>query len=151
MKRRELEGSVVVLNGASSGIGRAAALRFATRGARLVLAARDPEALEDVAQECRDTYGTDAISVVTDTRDEPSVEALARIAVDRFGRIDVWVNDAAVYMMGRLEACPTQAIRDLFDINVMGTLHGMRAAMGVFRTQRSGVLINVGSIAGKVS
>jgi NADP-dependent 3-hydroxy acid dehydrogenase YdfG len=151
MKRRELKGAVVVLTGASSGIGRAAALVFATRGSCLVLAARDPEALEEVAQECRDTYGTDAISVVTDIRDEASVATLAQIAVERFGRIDVWVNDAAVYMMGSLEACPTQAIRDLFETNVMGTLHGMRAAMGVFRRQRRGVLINVGSIAGKVS
>src|SRR4051812_30107669 len=125
MKRRKLEGSVVVLTGASSGIGRAAALMFATRRARLVLAARDAEALEEVTQECRDTYGTQALSVVTDTRDEASVEALARVAVDRFGRIDVWVNDAAVYMMGRLEAYPTSAIHDLFDINVMGTVFGM--------------------------
>lgn len=151
MKRRQLKGSVVVLTGASSGIGRAAALKFATRGAKLVLAARDPDALEDVAQECRDTYGTDAISVVTDMRDEASAEELARVAVERFGRIDVWVNDAAVYMLGRLEACPTHAIRDLFDINVMGTLFGMRAAMSVFRRQKTGVLINLGSIAGKVS
>jgi NADP-dependent 3-hydroxy acid dehydrogenase YdfG len=151
MKRRELKGAVVVLTGASSGIGRAAALMFATRGSRLVLAARDPDALEEVAQECRDTYGAEAVSVVTDIRDEASVEALAQIAVERFGRVDVWVNDAAVYMMGSLEQCPTQAIRDLFETNVMGTLHGIRAAMAIFRRQRSGVLINVGSVAGKVS
>lgn len=152
MKRRELKGAVVVMTGASSGVGRAAALMFGRRGARLVLAARDPESLEEVAQECRDTYGTGAISVVTDVRDEASVEALSQIAIERFGRIDVWVNDAAVYMLGTLEDCPTQAIKDLFETNVMGVLHGTRAAVGAFRRQGGhGVLVNMGSIAGKVS
>lgn len=151
MKRRELKGAVVVLTGASSGIGRAAALRFATRGSRLVLAAREPEALEEVAVECRDTFGAEAISVATDVRDEASVDALAQIAVERFGRIDVWVNDAAVYMMGTTEDCPTHAVRDLLDTNLMGTFYGTRAAMSVFRRQRRGVLINMGSMAGKIS
>ncbi|GAC1539286.1 MAG: SDR family oxidoreductase [Polyangiales bacterium] len=151
MKRRELKGAVVVLTGASSGIGRAAALRFATCGARLVLAAREPDALEDVATECRDTYGAEATAVVTDVRDEHSVDSLAQVAVERFGRIDVWVNDAAVYMMGTLEDCPTQAVKALFDTNVMGTFYGTRAAMSVFRKQRCGVLVNMGSVAGKIS
>jgi NADP-dependent 3-hydroxy acid dehydrogenase YdfG len=151
MKRRELKDAVVVLTGASSGIGRAAALRFAAQRARLVLAARDPDALEEVAVECRDTFGVQALSVVTDVRDEVSIDALAQIAVDRFGRIDVWVNDAAVYMMGTIEDCPTQAIKDLFETNIMGTVYGTRAAMAQFRKQGSGVLINMGSVAGKVS
>lgn len=114
MKRRELKGAVVVLTGASSGIGRAAAFRFAARGARLVLAARDPDALEDVTVECRDTYGVQAIGMITDVRDEDSVKALAQVAVERFGRIDVWVNDAAVYMLGTIEEVPTEAVRALF-------------------------------------
>lgn len=151
MKRRELKGAVVVLTGASSGIGRAAALLFAQRGARLVLAARDPDSLEEVAQECRESHGTDAVSVVTDVRDEASVDALAQVAVERFGRIDVWVNDAAVYMMGALDECPTQAIKDLFETNILGMLYGLRAAMAAFRRTGRGVLINVGSVAGKVS
>jgi NADP-dependent 3-hydroxy acid dehydrogenase YdfG len=151
MKRRELKGAVVVLTGASSGIGRAAALLFATRGARLVLAAREPDALEEVTVECRDTFGAQAVAVVTDVRDEASVDALAQIALERFGRIDVWVNDAAVYMMGTIEDCPTQAVKELFDTNVMGTFYGTRAAMAVFRRQRRGVLVNMGSVAGKIS
>lgn len=151
MKRRELKGAVVVLTGASSGIGRAAALLFATRGSRLVLAARDRGALEEVAVECRDTFGAEAIAVVTDVRDEVSVETLAQIALERFGRIDVWVNGAAVYMMGTIEDCPTRAMKDLFDTNLMGALYGTRAAMAVFRRQRRGVLINMGSVAGKIS
>jgi NADP-dependent 3-hydroxy acid dehydrogenase YdfG len=151
MKQRELKGAVVVLTGASSGIGRAAAFRFAARGARLVLAARDPDALEEVAVECRDTYGAQVAALVTDVRDEGSVEALANVAVERFGGIDVWVNDAAVYMMGNLEDCPAKAIQALLDTNVMGAVHGTRAAMTVFRRQGRGVLINMGSVAGKIS
>ena len=152
MKRRELKGAVVVVTGASSGIGRAAAFRFAARGARLVLAARDPDALEEVTVECRDTFGAQAVGIITDVRDENSVKALAQVAVERFGRIDVWVNDAAVYMLGTIEEVPTDAVRALFDTNVMGTLHGVRAAMAAFRQQgSSGVLINMGSVAGKIS
>lgn len=149
--KRELKGSVVVLTGASSGIGRATAFAFARRGANLVLAARDAEALADVAQECERDYGVTAVAAPTDVRDEASVDALAGIAVERFGRIDVWVNDAAVYMMGTLEACPTPAVRELFETNVMGVLHGIRAALVCMRMQGSGTIINVGSVAGKVS
>jgi short-subunit dehydrogenase len=148
---RDLKGAVVVLTGASSGIGRAAAIMFAERRAKLVLAARDGNALEELARECRDTYSVDAIAVPTDVRDEGGVDSLAGIALERHGRIDVWVNDAAVYMMGALEACPTQAIRELFETNVMGVIHGARAALACFRLHGTGVLINVGSMAGKVS
>jgi NADP-dependent 3-hydroxy acid dehydrogenase YdfG len=152
MRRRELKDAVVVLTGASSGIGRAAALMFARRGSRIVLAARDPDALEELAEECRNTYAVQAIAVTTDVREEADVDALAELAIERFGRLDVWVNDAAVYMLGALDACPTQAIIELFDTNLMGTLYGTRAAVAAFRrTGNSGVLINVGSVAGKVS
>jgi NADP-dependent 3-hydroxy acid dehydrogenase YdfG len=149
--KRELKDAVVVLTGASSGIGRATALEFAKRGANLVLAARDAEALEAVARECEGAYRVTAIAAPTDVRDEASMDALAGVAVERFGRIDVWINDAAVYMMGTLEACPTAAIRELFDTNVMGVFHGVRAALPAMRMQGSGTIINVGSIAGKVS
>jgi NADP-dependent 3-hydroxy acid dehydrogenase YdfG len=89
--RRELQGAVVVITGASSGIGRAAAHRFAEHGSRLVLAARAERPLTTVADACGE-----AIAVPTDVRDEQAVTALARRAVERFGRIDAWVNCAGV-------------------------------------------------------
>lgn len=150
MKRRSLRDSVVVLTGASSGIGRATAWAFAERGAKLVLAARSRESLEDVANECR-ARGAEAVAVATDVRDEGSVESLRRTAVETFGHIDTWVNDAAVYMLGPLESTPVEAIRDLFATNVMGTIHGVRAAVSQFRAQGYGVVISMGSVAGKVA
>jgi NADP-dependent 3-hydroxy acid dehydrogenase YdfG len=147
---RKLRDAVVVITGASSGIGREAAAQFAEEGARLVLAARDGEALEEVAAICR-ARGVDAIGVPTDVADERSVEALRDAAVDRFGRIDVWVNDAGVYMMGSVESTPSEAYERLFETNLLGVVHGARAALGEFRKRGSGVLINVGSLAGKVA
>src|SRR5262249_14929308 len=85
----------------------------------------------------------------TDVCDESQVLALRDAAIRRFGRIDVWVNDAAAYVLGDLEAVPTAIVRDLFDINVMGVLHGAKAALSQFRKQGTGTLISLGSVAGK--
>ena len=98
---RNLSGAVVVITGASSGIGRAAALAFAEKGARLVVAARRDEALQDTADACR-RLGADAIAVPTDVTDEAAVEALARRAEERFGGIDVWINNAMATVYGRV-------------------------------------------------
>lgn len=146
--RRSLRGKVVVLTGASSGIGRVAAQLFARKGAHVVLAARDAGALQDVALLCR-KLGVEALAVPTDVREELQVLALRDAAVGRFGHVDVWVNDAAVYMMGSLERVPSEEVRALFDTNVMGVVHGAKAALAQFRSQGRGTLINVGSVAGK--
>jgi NADP-dependent 3-hydroxy acid dehydrogenase YdfG len=101
----KLDGAVVVVTGASSGIGRATGLAFAERGTRVVLAARRAHALEDLARECR-AAGGQALPVPTDVTDEGAVAELARRAVERFGRIDIWVNNAGVYLLGLLDATP---------------------------------------------
>ncbi|HSK99506.1 MAG TPA: SDR family oxidoreductase [Rubrobacteraceae bacterium] len=142
---RKTRDSVVVITGASSGIGRATALAFAEKGASVVLAARRAEALQEVATECR-TLGGRALVAPTDVTDEEDVEELARRAVENFGRIDVWVNNAAVTLFGRFEETPSEVYRRVFETNLFGYIHGARGGFPYFREQGSGVLINVSSV-----
>ncbi|MFC8918416.1 SDR family oxidoreductase [Streptomyces sp. NPDC057116] len=146
-----VRGSVVVITGASSGIGRATALAFARKGGRVVLAARREEALEAVARECERHRGAQALVVPTDVTDAGAVDGLARRTVGRFGRVDVWVNCAAVTVFGPFQEVPMEDFRKVLDVNVMGYVHGARAALRVMREQGSGTLINVSSVVGVVS
>ena len=147
--RRKLSESVVVITGASSGIGRAAAHRFAAKGAAVVLAARDEAALGEAAAEC-ERLGGRALVVPTDVTGEDAVQALARQAVETFGRIDVWVNNAGVSLLGRIEEVPIEAFRRVMETNFFGCVHGARAALPYMREQGGGVLINVASVAAVV-
>jgi NAD(P)-dependent dehydrogenase (short-subunit alcohol dehydrogenase family) len=141
---------VVVITGASSGFGRAAALAFAREGASVSLAARGREALEDTAHACRQV-GADALVVTADVGDAEAVDQLANRTVERFGRIDVWVNNAGVILYGRFEDCPAEDFERVVRTNVLGQVHGARAALRQFRKQGRGVLINMGSVWGRVS
>ena len=136
-----------MITGASSGIGRATALQFARRGTRLVLAARRAEELGAVAGRCRE-LGSEALAVTTDVSDQQQVEALAQAAEQRFGRIDVWVNNAGVLQFGRLDETPPEAIARLMEVNVLGYFWGAQAAIARFRGQGNGILINVASALG---
>ncbi|HLI75766.1 MAG TPA: SDR family oxidoreductase [Acidobacteriaceae bacterium] len=146
---REIGDSVVVITGASSGIGRATALAFARRGAAVIAAARREQPLRELAHECERISGR-ALAVPTDVTDESAVRNLARRAIETFGRLDVWVNNAAVTLFGRLEETPYQSYRRVIETNLFGYVHGARAALPYFREQGSGVLINVASVVGKM-
>jgi short-subunit dehydrogenase len=147
---RPLEEAVVVITGASSGIGRAAALRLARRARGLALCARSEEALAEVAAECEGA-GAPTLYQALDVADEEAVEALAAATVERFGRIDVWVNNAGVMAYGPFEDVPSEVFRQIVETNLMGQVHGARAALRRFRAQGSGVLINMSSVWGRVS
>jgi NAD(P)-dependent dehydrogenase (short-subunit alcohol dehydrogenase family) len=138
---------VIVLTGASSGIGRAAALAFAARGDRLVLAARDRADLLKVAAEC----GCDALTVATDVTAADEVTELAEAAVDRYGRIDVWVHTAAVMAYGRFEDVPAEVFDRTVTTDLLGAANVARTALAQFRGQRAGVLILTGSLLGGIT
>ncbi len=141
--------SIVVVTGASSGIGRATALAFATRGSAVVLAARRQPALNEVAREC-ESAGGQALAVPTDVSDFKAVDELARRAVQRFGRLDVWVNDAAVTLFAPFLEAPLEDIRRVLEVNVIGYVHGAKAALPYMKEQGAGVIVNVSSVVGVV-
>ncbi|MCR5867870.1 SDR family oxidoreductase [Aquincola sp. J276] len=142
---RALGSRVVVLTGASSGIGRATALALAEQGATVVLAARDRAALEAVAAEC-ERRGGEALAVPTDVVDAAAVRALADAAISRFGSIDVWINNAGVGVVGRFDEIPIAVHRRVVETNLLGEMNGAHAAVQHFRQQQRGTLINMVSI-----
>jgi short-subunit dehydrogenase len=146
---KELEDKVVVITGASSGIGRATALEFARQGAKLVLAGRDANALHEVEQEATDLSAS-AITTVCDVVDEKQVEALASKAEEAYGHIDIWVNNAGVNLFGKFDDTPSDDYRRVIETNFFGYVHGTRAALTRFKAQNHGSLINVDAIEGVV-
>src|ERR671925_471612 len=127
---------VVVITGASGGIGRATALAFAERGSSVVLTARRDGALQHVVRQCQ-SLGARAIAMAADVTDSAAVEEVAQRAVNAFGRIDVWVNNAAVSLFARFDEAPMDAYRQVIETNLLGTIHGARAALRRFREQGS--------------
>ncbi len=137
--------AVIVVTGASSGIGRAAARAFAEKGASVVVAARRTDALEMVAEECI-AAGGDGLAVTTDVSDPTAVDELVARSLERFGRIDAWVNNAGVYLIGEFEQTPADAFRRLYDVNVFGVVNGCRAVLPHFRERGFGTIVNVASV-----
>ena len=135
---------VIVVTGASSGIGLATAQAAAARGAKVVLAARSEAALATAVAGIEQDGG-EALAVVADVGSRDDVARIADRAVARFGRIDTWVNNAGVDLWGRVEETPDDDMRRLFETNFWGTVHGARVALPHLKA-RGGALINVGSL-----
>ena len=144
------EARVIVITGASSGIGRAAALAFAREGDHVVLAARHVEALESLAQEC-EALGATALVVPTDVTDAAAVQALAEVAITRYGLIDVWINNVGVGVVGLFDKTPIEAHRRVIESNLIGHMNGAHAVLPHFRGRGRGTLINMISLAGWVA
>jgi short-subunit dehydrogenase len=142
---KPLDEQTIVITGASSGIGLATAQMAAERGARIVLAARDQEALHQIADEINHGGGQ-AAYVQADVAHRHEVEHVADVAIQRFGGFDTWVNDAGIGIYGRLDEISDEDARRVFETNYWGAVYGSLTAVDHLRTH-GGALINVGSLA----
>ncbi|HEY0558605.1 MAG TPA: SDR family oxidoreductase [Thermoanaerobaculia bacterium] len=143
MDLKPLDQQVIVITGASSGIGLATAESAAKQGAKLVLAARSGQTLDEVCQRIK-SAGGQAIYVVADVAKREQIDHVAEVALQKFGRIDTWVNDAGVSIYGRLDEVTEEDSRRLFDTNFWGVVNGSLAALPHLKAN-GGALINVGS------
>jgi NADP-dependent 3-hydroxy acid dehydrogenase YdfG len=142
-----IEDKVVVITGASSGIGEAAALLLAERGAKVVLGARRSDRLEALAARIA-SMGGEAAHARTDVRRRDDLSELVKLACERYGKLDVLVNNAGVMPISPLDDLRVEDWEEMIDINIKGVLYGIAAALPVFRKQGFGHFINTASTAG---
>jgi NAD(P)-dependent dehydrogenase (short-subunit alcohol dehydrogenase family) len=150
MKLKPIQEQVVVITGASSGIGRETALQFAERGAKVVAAARGEQALQSLVRSIEQTGGT-ATYQVCDVADFEQVKAVAAKSVREYGRIDTWVNNAAIALYAPFEGTTPEEFRRVLEVNLMGQVHGAQAALPELRQAGGGALICVSSVESQVS
>lgn len=142
-----IEDKVVVITGASSGIGEATALLLAARGAKVVLGARRPDLLEALADRIAGAGGQAAYAR-TDVKRRNDVSNLVKLACDRYGKLDVLVNNAGIGPISPLDDLRVEEWEEMIDINIKGVLYGIAAALPVFRKQGFGHFVNTASTAG---
>jgi NADP-dependent 3-hydroxy acid dehydrogenase YdfG len=142
-----IEGKIIVITGASSGLGEAAARLLSSQGATVVLGARRIDRIQKLADELGRSGGK-ALAVPTDVTDCGQVKALVHAAVRTFGRIDVMINNAGLMPHSPLERLKTDEWNQMIDVNIKGVLYGIAAALPHMKRQQSGHIINVSSVAG---
>src|SRR5690606_20470567 len=145
---RPLNEQVMVITGASSGIGRLTAVLAAKHGARVVMASRNQRAMNEIAAGIRGS-GRECAVVPTDVAEWEQVRNLAERAVETFGGIDTWVNNAGVIEYSRFEEMAVEEIDRLIRVNPMGQVHGCKAALPHLRDRGGGTIVNVGSMVSK--
>ena len=145
---REIAGKVIIVTGASSGIGKDTALLLGRERARLVLVARRSGPLEDLQKKIQNSGGT-AVSMPLDLSERNNVQRMIAETGDRFGRIDILINNAAFGFFGTVEHTPPDVVRDIFDVNFDAPLFAMQLVVPIMREQGSGHIINISSVAGK--
>ncbi len=142
-----IENKVIAITGASSGIGEATARLLAQKGLRVVLGARRIDRLEAIASEIRDKGGVAAYRAL-DVTSFDEMQAFVEFAKDQFGRIDVVVNNAGLMPLAKLEALKIDEWNRMINVNIRGVLHGIAAALPLFKQQQSGQFVNLSSIGG---
>lgn len=144
---RKLENKVVIITGATMGIGESLARLFAAVGAKLTLAARSRDKLETLAR----SLGPDALPVRTDMTDPAAIREMVRLTVERFGRVDILINNAGVGMYTSFADTPSEHIEQVITTNWLGPARAIQAVIPQMRKQRGGQIINISSVAGKIS
>ncbi len=142
-----IEGKIIVITGASSGLGEAAARMLSEQGATVVLGARRVERLQTLVDELAGKGG-EAIALQTDVTDREQVQALVDAAVERYERIDVMLNNAGLMPQAPIERLKIDEWEQMIDVNIKGVLYGISAALPYMIKQQSGHMINVSSVAG---
>ena len=142
-----IEGKVVVITGASSGLGEATARHLSAQGARVVLGARRVDRMKSLADDLTRS-GAKALAVTTDVTHRDQVEKLVDAAVQAFGRVDVMINNAGLMPQAPLERLKVDEWDRMIDVNIKGVLYGVAAALPYMKQQRAGHFINVSSVAG---
>ncbi|WP_334020778.1 SDR family oxidoreductase [Alteromonas sp. S015] len=145
----EISGKVVIITGASSGLGEATAKMLANKGAKLVLGARREERLKKLVDDI-ESGGGSAIYKIVDVTNKDEVKQLADAAVDAFGRIDVLVNNAGLMPLAPLDELKVDEWDRMIDVNIKGVMYGVAAVLKTMREQKSGHIINLSSVAGHV-
>jgi NAD(P)-dependent dehydrogenase (short-subunit alcohol dehydrogenase family) len=145
----QLVGRVAVITGAGTGIGRSIALRFASEGAKVVLASRNRQKLAAVAGEIQ-AKGETALIVPTDVTLEEDVVNLFQLTMENFGRVDILVNNAGISIRTPIDQMSFDVWRQVLDVNLNGAFLCSREALKIMKPQRSGRIINIGSISAKV-
>jgi NADP-dependent 3-hydroxy acid dehydrogenase YdfG len=144
---QSLKEKVVAVTGASTGIGKAIAIKLAENGVKVVLGARNTEQLEKVVQEIT-SNGGEAVFIKTDVSNKADLVQFVNLAVTQYGKLDVIVNNAGVARISRIDELDTDGWDEMIDINIKGTLYGMAAAIPVFKQQQSGHIVNIISTSG---
>lgn len=139
----------VIITGASSGIGKATAIKLATNGANVVLAARREKSLQQIVEKIA-VSGGKAVYQVTDVTNVAQMESLARFAVEKFGKVDVLINNAGVMPLSKLRKRKVDEWNLMVDVNIKGVLYGINAVLPYMRKQKQGHIINLSSIAGHI-
>lgn len=138
---------VIIVTGASSGIGKAISLALASEGARVVLGARRTEHLEMIVDEIS-AAGGEAVFLKADVKKKDDLVQLVKMAMETYGKLDVIVNNSGISQLSRIDELDVDGWEEMIDINLKGVLYGMAAAIPVFKQQQSGHIVNIISTSG---
>lgn len=144
---QNITGKVVAITGASSGMGKAIAIKLAEIGAKVVLGARRTDRLQQLAEDI-ESKGGEAAFITIDVKNKADLENLVNKAVEQYGKLDVMVNNAGISQLGRIDDLDIEGWEEMIDINLKGVLYGMAAVIPVFKKQQAGHIVNIISTAG---